>query len=106
MRKCFEERKNYIVKAINSIDGLSCRNPEGAFYVMVNIQNFTGKHYKEKQINNSFDFSEALLENEKVAVIPGIGFGQDGYIRLSYAASIEMIQKGIERIKKFVDYLN
>lgn len=106
MRKCFLERRDYIVKAINSIDGLTCRNPEGAFYVMVNIQNYIGKHFMDKQINNSFDFSEALLEEAKVAVIPGIGFGQEGYIRISYAASIETIQKGIERIKSFVTKIN
>lgn len=105
MRKCFLERRDYIVKGINSIEGLSCRNPEGAFYIMVNIQNYFGKYCKEKQITNSFDFSEALLEEEKLAVIPGIGFGQEGYIRLSYAASINMIQKGIERIEKFVSDL-
>jgi aspartate aminotransferase len=106
MRKCFLERRDYIVKAINSIDGLTCRNPEGAFYVMVNIQDYIGKQFKDKQIKNSFDFSEALLEEAKVAVIPGIGFGQEGYIRISYAASIETIQKGIERIKNFVTKIN
>lgn len=105
MRRCFSERREYIVKGINSIEGLSCRNPEGAFYIMVNIQNYIGKYCKHKKITNSFNFSEALLEEEKVAVIPGIGFGQEGYIRLSYAASINTIQKGIERIEKFVSNL-
>lgn len=106
MRRCFLERRDYIVEGINSIKGLSCRNPEGAFYIMVNIQNYIGKYCKDKKIANSFDFSEALLVEEKVAVIPGIGFGQEGYIRLSYAASINTIQKGIERIEKFVSNLN
>lgn len=106
MKKCFHERRDFIVKKINAIDGLSCRNPEGAFYVMINIQNYIGKFYKDKHINDSFDFSELLLEEAKAAVIPGIGFGQDGYIRLSYAASIETINKGIERIANFLDYIN
>ncbi len=105
MRNCFKERRDFIVNGINAIDGLSCRNPEGAFYIMVNIKNYIGKYYIERQITNSFDFSELLLEKMKVAVIPGIGFGQEGYIRLSYAASIDTIKKCIERIESFLEHL-
>lgn len=105
MRSCFKERRDFIVNGINAIEGLSCRNPEGAFYIMINIQNYIGKYYKEKQITNSLDFSELLLEEAKVAVIPGIGFGQEGYIRLSYAASIDTIKKCIERIENFLEHL-
>ncbi|GAA0182496.1 pyridoxal phosphate-dependent aminotransferase [Clostridium sediminicola] len=98
MKKAFDERREYIVKLINDIEGISCRKPEGAFYVMMNINELLGKTIGGKVITNSMEFAEMLLEECKVATIPGIGFGQEGYIRLSYATSMENIKKGMERI--------
>ena len=92
-----------MVDAINSIKGLSCKKPKGAFYIMVNISQLKGTTIKGYYINSSLDFAKVLLEEGQVAVIPGIGFGDDNYIRLSYATSIENIKEGLDRIKRIVE---
>lgn len=102
MRKEFEKRRNYMVEKVNSIPGISCKNPDGAFYVMINITKLFGKTIKGYKINNSVDLCSALLENVKVAAIPGAGFGTDSYIRLSYATSMENIIEGLNRIEDFL----
>lgn len=102
MRIEFEKRRDYMVEKINSIPGISCKMPDGAFYVMINISNTKGKMIKGYEINSSFDFCNALLEIEKVAAIPGAAFGADDFIRLSYATSMENIQKGLDRIENFL----
>ncbi|MCG8482660.1 MAG: pyridoxal phosphate-dependent aminotransferase [Clostridia bacterium] len=102
MVKAFNERKNFMVDRVNAISSLSCRKPEGAFYVMVNISEIIGKAYKSNRINGSMDVASFILENQKVAVIPGIAFGADNYIRLSYATSMDNIKEGLDRIEKFV----
>jgi len=101
----FEKRRNFMIEKINDIGGLKIIKPSGAFYVMINIENFFGKMINGKEITDSLNFSEALLEEEKVAVIPGAGFGLDNYIRLSYATSIELIEKGLNRIAIFLGKL-
>ncbi len=103
MKKQFENRRNYMVDTINSIEGLSCRKPKGAFYIMVNISQLKGKTIKGNKIEGSLDFAKVLLDESKVAVIPGIGFGDDNYIRLSYATSMENIEEGLKRIKNIVE---
>jgi aspartate aminotransferase len=105
MRKEFEKRRNYIVNALNSINGITCFNPKGAFYVFPNISGLYGKSINGKTINNSMDFASVLLDEAKVAVVPGIGFGDDDYVRLSFATSMQVIQEGIEAIKEFVSKL-
>ena len=105
MVKKFEERRNLMIDRIKSITGLSIIRPEGAFYVMINLENYLGKSINENVINNSVDFSRELLEHEKVAVIPGSAFGLDKYIRLSYATSEELILKGLDRIESFLNKL-
>ncbi len=95
-----------MVDTINSIKGLSCRKPKGAFYIMVNITNIKGKIVENIKVDSSLDFAKILLDKGKVAVIPGIGFGDDDYIRLSYATSMENIKKGLERIKEIVEKFN
>ncbi|MBX4269419.1 pyridoxal phosphate-dependent aminotransferase [Clostridium estertheticum] len=102
MIKQFKLRRNYMVKRINSINNLSCIEPEGAFYVMVNISNIFNKLIDGKVIKDSISFSKLLLEKEKVAVIPGIAFGAENFIRLSYATSMENIKQGLDRIESFV----
>ena len=101
----FEERSNLMIDRIKNITGLSVIRPEGAFYVMINLENYLGKSINENVINNSVDFSRELLEHEKVAVIPGSAFGLDKYIRLSYATSEELILKGLDRIESFLNKL-
>lgn len=106
MKRHFRERRNYMANTINSIKGLSCRKPKGAFYIMVNITNIKGKTIGNTKINSSLDFAKILLDKSKVAVIPGIGFGDDDYIRLSYATSMENIEKGLGRIRDIVEKVN
>ena len=102
MRKVFEERRNYMVDRINSIAGVSCRKPEGAFYVMMNIKEVFGREICGKVINSSDDFCEVLLENSLVALVPGSGFGIEGYVRWYYATSMENIEKGLDRLEEFL----
>lgn len=103
MKKHFEDRRNRMTDLINEIKGLSCRKPRGAFYIMVNFTQLLGKTIEGITINSSLDFSKLLLEKGRVAVVPGIAFGDDNYIRLSYATSMENIEEGIKRIKEIVE---
>ena len=105
MVKEFARRKNYMIESINNIDSLETLHPNGAFYVMVDVSKLFGKKCDGKVIEGSIDFAKAILEKEKVAVIPGIAFGNDNYIRLSYATSMENIEEGIRRIEKFIKSL-
>ena len=100
MRKEFEKRRNYIVDRLNSIDGITCLKPEGAFYVFPNISALLGKTYNGKTINTDSEMAEYLLENARIAVVPGSAFGADGYMRLSYATSMEKIVEGLSRLEK------
>lgn len=102
MRKAFNERRDYIVKRINDIPGLSCINPNGAFYVMMNIEKLVGRTLGGFLIENDDDFAMALLEKALVAVVPCSGFGMKNFVRWSYAASMENIKKGLDRLEKFV----
>ncbi|MCG0276543.1 MAG: pyridoxal phosphate-dependent aminotransferase [Thermosediminibacteraceae bacterium] len=106
MAQEFSKRRQYMVERINKIKGLSCRMPKGAFYVMMNISETFGKYIGDKVIKDSTTFAEALLEKYKVAVVPGIAFGADEYVRLSYATSMENIQRGLDRIEQFVNELS
>ena len=101
----FERRRNYMAKTLEEMNNLSIIKPQGAFYIMINIDKCLGKEINGQKINDSMDFSAKLLENEKVAVIPGKAFGLDNYVRVSYATSMELIEKGLERINKFVNKL-
>ncbi|WP_460292396.1 pyridoxal phosphate-dependent aminotransferase [Clostridium tertium] len=102
MIKEFEKRRNYMIGRINKIQGLSIIRPKGAFYIMVCIENYFGKEINGEIINSSLDFSKSLLNEENVAVIPGIAFGLDNYIRLSYATSMEIIEEGLNRLEKYL----
>jgi len=102
MRKVFEVRRNYIVKRINEIPGVSCIVPDGAFYVMMNISALIGKTYGGKLIQNDDDFAVAFLEKGLVAVVPCSGFGAPGFVRWTYAASMENIREGLNRLEKFL----
>ncbi|PRR82817.1 pyridoxal phosphate-dependent aminotransferase [Clostridium vincentii] len=99
----FQNRRDYMLDRISKIEGLSCIKPSGAFYVMINIENFLNTKFNNKEINNSVDFSQVLLEEEMVAVVPGAGFGIDMYVRLSYATSMEQIKAGLDRIESFLN---
>jgi len=102
MRVEFEKRRNYIVERINAIDGLSCRKPDGAFYVMVNIEKQIGRTLGGKIITNSDDFSLAFLESGLVATVSCTSFGCENFVRLTYTSSIETIKEGMDRLENFV----
>ena len=98
----FDRRRKRIVELINEIPGLSCVPPKGAFYVMMNLSGIIGKKLNGVPVTGSMVFTQMLLEDSQVAVVPGIGFGADHYVRLSYATNMENIEKGLARIKAFV----
>lgn len=102
MKKAFIERRNYMYERINAIDGVSCKMPEGAFYIMMNISKLKGKTLYGKKIETSDDFAALLLEKALVAVVPCSGFGNDDFVRWSYATSMDSIVKGMDRLEKFV----
>ncbi|WP_457560092.1 pyridoxal phosphate-dependent aminotransferase [Caminibacter sp.] len=96
MRKEFKRRRDFVYEAFNSIEGLSATKPSGAFYIFVNHKEIT---------KDSMAFALDLLEEKGVAVVPGIGFGSEGYFRFSFATDFETINKGIKRIEEFVKEL-
>lgn len=102
MIKEFENRRNFMADKLSKLNEISIIKPSGAFYIMVNISAYLNTTFKNQDINNSVDFAKVLLEEEKVAVIPGAGFGLDNYIRLSYATSMNVIETGIDRISIFL----
>ena len=102
MRLEFEKRRNYMVERINNINGVSCLMPDGAFYVFMNIKDVLGKELKGKVVNTTDEFCEWLLECNKVALVPGTGFGAEGYVRWSYATSMENIKEGLDRLEDFL----
>ncbi|MBL4930900.1 pyridoxal phosphate-dependent aminotransferase [Clostridium paridis] len=102
MIKVFQERRDLMSSLLDKMDGISYIYPQGAFYIMVNIESFIGKSYNGKIINDSLTFSNILLDENKVAVVPGAGFGLENYIRLSYATSNSIIEEGLKRLSLFV----
>jgi aspartate aminotransferase len=95
MNKAFSERREYIMKRLNAIKGMQCHPPQGAFYVFPNVSSFMNKAH----IKTSVDLSVYLLENYRVAVVPGIAFGMDSCIRLSFATSLSILEKALDRIE-------
>jgi aspartate aminotransferase len=105
MRVEYAKRRDYIVGRLRKIPGVSCGEPQGAFYVFPNVSALYGKKYQGKAITGSNMMAETLLEKAHIATVPGGGFGADAYIRLSYATSMEKIEKGLDRLEKFVKEL-
>jgi aspartate aminotransferase len=102
----FERRKNYIIERLNSIPGMKCFSPQGAFYAFPNVSGYFGERFNGKEINSSMSFTEYLLEEAKVAVVPGDSFGSDDHVRISFATSMENIVKGMDRIEEAVKKLS
>ena len=101
----FDARRAKLLQLIAEIDGVQAIEPDGAFYVMMVVSEVYGKKYNGKAITNSIEFADALLESEKVATVPGVSFGADDCVRLSYALSDADIVEGVKRIKRFVEAL-
>ncbi len=100
MVKAFSERRDYIVQRLNGMKGVSCFNPVGAFYVFPNFSSYYGRAYDGKKVSNSTELTDFFLNVARVAVVPGIEFGADPFVRLSFATSMENIKEGLDRIEK------
>lgn len=105
--EAFKERRDFVVNKLNSIKGLSCKKPEGAFYVFPNCKDCIGKKdAAKKEILNDTDFVTSLLENTGVAVVQGSAFGKEGYFRISYATSMENLSKALDKIEIYCNQLS
>ncbi|MBN1808444.1 MAG: pyridoxal phosphate-dependent aminotransferase [Planctomycetes bacterium] len=102
MRSAFERRRNRIVELLNAVPGVKCPLPGGAFYVMPDVSSHYGRTVAGVQVADSMSFAGALLDKAHVAVVPGVAFGDDSCVRLSYACSIEQIEKGVAAMAAFL----
>ena len=102
MQKAYAERRRYFLDRIAAMPGVSCLEPDGAFYIFMNVKALLGTTIQGVEINSSNDFAKALLEKGLVAVVPGEAFGAPGYVRWSYATSMENIKEGLDRLEKFL----
>ena len=101
--KAFDERRHFVVDKLNSINGISCILPEGAFYAYPNVSGLIGKKTQNgKILNNDAEIVEWLLESAEVAAVPGLAFGLEPYFRVSYATSLEVLKEAMNRIEKAV----
>jgi aspartate aminotransferase len=100
MKAEFDRRRQYLVGRLNAIPNLRCTNPEGAFYIFLNVSDLYGMAAEGRRIQNSTEMATYLLHAAHVAVVPGKEFGSDAHLRLSYATPMEMIVKGAERIER------
>ena len=99
MAREFQKRRDLIVGRLAAIPGVTCLKPQGAFYVFPNVGSYYGRSFEEKVIRNSAEMATYLLDEANVALVPGGDFGHDDHIRISYATSMEQIEKGVERIR-------
>ncbi|MBD1171526.1 pyridoxal phosphate-dependent aminotransferase [Pelagibacterales bacterium SAG-MED04] len=103
----FQERRDFVVKALNDIDGIECLNPDGAFYVFPSCKGLMGKKDTNgKEIKSDTDFVQSLLENNGIAVVQGSAFGLEGFFRISYATSMDNLKKALEKISSFCKSLS
>jgi aspartate aminotransferase len=105
MREEFDRRRRYIVDRLNGMPGIACLRPQGAFYVFPNISGTFGKHYVGTTVRNSTDLGAYLLDAARIAVVPGVEFGSDDHIRISYATSMANIEKGMDRMEAAIAQL-
>jgi len=103
MRQQFERRGKYMAQRLNSIEGVECSEPTGAFYCFPDVSSHYGRNINGAKITGSMDFAQALLEQANVAVVPGLPFGCDNNVRLSFACSLEQITKGLDRLEEWLN---
>ncbi|HEY8087563.1 MAG TPA: aminotransferase class I/II-fold pyridoxal phosphate-dependent enzyme, partial [Polyangiaceae bacterium] len=102
-RATFQKRRDAMVAGLESVPGVRCRKPEGAFYAFADVRGLYGLEWGQKTLENDEDIAFWLLDRAHVAVVPGSGFGQPGYLRFSYATSEERIAAGIASMRRVVD---
>ncbi len=101
----FKIRRDYIHDSLNKIEGINCPLPKGAFYVFYDVSNYYGKHMNGYDIKDSASFCNYLLTEQSVGLVPGVAFGNDHCVRMSYACSMEELSEGVERITKALNKL-
>ncbi len=99
----FKKRRDYLVERLNSLKGFSCRKPQGAFYAFPNISGVLGKDFRGRKLEDSSSLAALLLSEARVAVVPGSAFGEDNYLRFSYATSRENLTQGLDRIEELMN---
>ncbi|MEE1013643.1 MAG: pyridoxal phosphate-dependent aminotransferase [Clostridia bacterium] len=102
MKAEYVKRRDYMVERINNMEGLSCRVPHGAFYIFMNVKDILGKEHYGKVIHTATELCEDILDRALVAMVPSEGFGVEGYVRLSYATSMDVIKTGLDRIEEYL----
>ena len=102
MRQEFDKRRRYMVGRLRAMPGVTCPEPHGAFYAFPRMAAYFGRYYRGERIRGSMAFASLLLEHEKVATVPGMAFGDDGHIRLSYATSMAQIEEAMNRLERFL----
>jgi aspartate aminotransferase len=106
MRAAFDDRRKYLVGALNEIPGVQCNMPKGAFYAFPDMSAYHGKSFNGKKLEGSMDLAEYLLTEGKVSIVPGMAFGADKHMRFSYANSMENLKKGVQRIREALGKLS
>jgi aspartate aminotransferase len=96
----FLRRRDFIYKAVTSIEGISCIKPKGAFYVFPNVSHYVGRRTNGRTLKSGDDIAQYLLDEERVVVVPGSGFGAKDYVRISYACSMDDLEKAVERMRR------
>jgi aspartate aminotransferase len=99
----FKRRKDYVVRSLNGMEGVSCFDPQGAFYVFPRVDGLLGKVYGTRRVDTTVELAYYLLEEGRIAVVPGEAFGAPGHIRLSYATSMANIEEGLKRLREAVE---
>lgn len=99
MVAAFARRREFLTEGLNSLPGIRCPLPQGAFYAFPNVSGVYGSRFEGEEIRNSFDLARFLLDEARVAVVPGAPFGSDQHLRLSYATSLDVIREGLERFE-------
>jgi len=105
MRDEFLKRRNMMVRLLNELPGINCNTPGGAFYTFPNFSAYVGRTGNNEILKDTFSISEYILNNTQVVTVPGDGFGAPGHIRFSYATSMEIIEKGIEQVRKALSHI-
>jgi len=98
----FDARRKRILESLNAMPGITCVEPKGAFYALPNVSSWFGKEIRGRKITNSMDFATVCLEEARIAIVPGSGFGDDRFVRFSYATSIENIEEGLRRMAEIL----
>jgi aspartate aminotransferase len=102
MRSEYDRRRQYIVRRLQAMEGVKCSVPQGAFYVYPNISAWYGRRFGRKAIKGSLDFCQEMINQAGIGLVPGVGFLQEGCVRISYACSIDQIEKGMDRMESFL----